>query len=171
MTYGVLLPHIFIPGFLLVLAIYWRDKLLILTTYRVKYFFSEDLAKISLRLLHISPVISFGIFIWIFGNRNWFSRQEFFQEPIVTAKAGTSALLDSEDNRLTFLNEPFKVSVGFFAQNMHTYLAQVRQRYRDSDNFQFKEIFLAITLVYTSLKIAWIWRYKNRIVAQKKREK
>lgn len=79
-TYGVILPHIWIPCLFYLILMYYKDKILSkpihstsltekdLTTYRLKYQFDNVLYDSVRSILKLIPLLMIIGNIWIFGN-------------------------------------------------------------------------------------------------------
>lgn len=92
-TYWVMLPHIFLPCVLVILTIYYKDKILskkpkiifpALTTHRNKYRLDETLYRDSLQIIKFGPaVVIFGA-VWIFGNETYISTNNIVDDVVIT---------------------------------------------------------------------------------------
>lgn len=85
-------------------------------------------------------------------------------DPKVVSNSGTTVVSDSQGNILSFVNQPYRIEgldLGI-ASSQHTYLAQLKQRFADSDCFQIKMAFLSVVFVYAILSLIFIPRSKGR---------
>jgi hypothetical protein len=133
----MVMPHIYLPAFLMVIIVYYKDKILVLTTYRIKYVETEHLFESVMKILYVIPLVYFFMGIWVFGNQIYFNSYNLIEDAIVKPHNGVTISKDSEGNIYKFVNNPYTSNyhLPFEGDFSMTYYTQVIKRFKNGAIF------------------------------------